>query len=84
MITPKWVNTESQPIAVTDVLFYMVAALETPATIGKTLDIGGPGFRHSAISTRFSSLTKARRVMVRLPYTFEWPSRPVALRGKPP
>jgi uncharacterized protein YbjT (DUF2867 family) len=42
MITPRWVSTESQPIAVRDVLHYLVAALETPATTGRTLDIGGP------------------------------------------
>ena len=42
MITPRWVRTESQPIAVSDVLHYLVAALETPETTGKTLDIGGP------------------------------------------
>ncbi len=42
MITPRWVSTQSQPIAVRDVLFYLIAALETPATTGKTLDIGGP------------------------------------------
>lgn len=42
MITPRWVRTESQPIAVRDVLHYLVAALETPATEARTLDIGGP------------------------------------------
>ncbi|MDP1660437.1 MAG: NAD(P)H-binding protein, partial [Phycisphaerales bacterium] len=42
MITPRWVSTQSQPIAVRDVLFYLVAALETPATTGRTIDIGGP------------------------------------------
>lgn len=42
MITPRWVSTESQPIAVRDVLFYLVAALEAPETIGETIDIGGP------------------------------------------
>lgn len=42
MITPRWVSTESQPIAVRDVMFYLIAALETPETTGKTLDIGGP------------------------------------------
>lgn len=42
MVTPRWVRTESQPIAVADVLHYLVAALETPATTGRTLDIGGP------------------------------------------
>lgn len=42
MVTPRWVKTESQPIAVRDVLQYLVACLEVPETIGKTLDIGGP------------------------------------------
>ncbi len=42
MVTPRWVRTESQPIAVADVLHYLVAALETPETTGRTMDIGGP------------------------------------------
>ncbi len=42
MITPRWVSTESQPIAVRDVMFYLISALEAPETTGKTLDIGGP------------------------------------------
>jgi uncharacterized protein YbjT (DUF2867 family) len=42
MVTPRWVSTECQPIAVQDVLAYLVACLETPETIGRTLDIGGP------------------------------------------
>lgn len=42
MITPRWVSTESQPIAVRNVLHYLVACLKTPETIGRTLDIGGP------------------------------------------
>jgi len=42
MVTPRWVSTESQPIAVRDVLYYLIAALETPATSGKAIDIGGP------------------------------------------
>jgi uncharacterized protein YbjT (DUF2867 family) len=42
MVTPRWVRTESQPIAVRNVLEYLVRALDTPETIGRTLDIGGP------------------------------------------
>ncbi len=42
MVTPRWVQTESQPIGVRDVLFYLVTCLATPATTGRTLDIGGP------------------------------------------
>ncbi len=41
MITPRWVRTESQPIAVRNVLHYLISALETSETIGQTLDIGG-------------------------------------------
>jgi uncharacterized protein YbjT (DUF2867 family) len=42
MITPRWVKTECQPIAVANVLHYLVACLDVPATIGATLDVGGP------------------------------------------
>lgn len=42
MITPRWVNTKCQPIGVDDVLSYLVKCLAQPATIGQTLDIGGP------------------------------------------
>jgi uncharacterized protein YbjT (DUF2867 family) len=42
MMTPRWVRSESQPIAIRNVLDYLVGALETPATAGGTFDIGGP------------------------------------------
>ena len=42
MTTPKWVRTPSQPIAIDDVVEYLVQAIETPETAGKTLEIGGP------------------------------------------
>lgn len=42
MITPKWVSTRCQPIAVRNVLHYLLACLEVPETAGRTLDIGGP------------------------------------------
>lgn len=43
MICPRWVFTRTQPIAVRDVLAYLVAALETPESIGRTFEIGGNG-----------------------------------------
>ncbi len=42
MLTPRWVRTESQPIAIRDVMHYLIKALECPSTTGKTIDIGGP------------------------------------------
>ncbi|GIW73609.1 MAG: oxidoreductase [Phycisphaerales bacterium] len=45
MITPRWVRTPCQPIAIADVLYYLVQALSTPHTAGKTYEIGGNGVR---------------------------------------
>jgi uncharacterized protein YbjT (DUF2867 family) len=42
MVTPRWVKTRAQPIAIGNVLTYLVACLATPETVGRTLDIGGP------------------------------------------
>ena len=41
MITPKWVTTHCQPIAVENVLAYLVGVLSAPDTIGAVFDIGG-------------------------------------------
>ena len=42
MITPKWVSTPCQPIAVQNVLTYLVGVLAVPETTGGVFDIGGP------------------------------------------
>jgi len=42
MITPSWVKTESQPIAIKDVLYWLVRCLSVPETVGRILEIGGP------------------------------------------
>lgn len=42
MITPRWVGTRCQPIAVNDVIAYLIGCLEEDRTSGKTYDIGGP------------------------------------------
>lgn len=42
MITPRWLETLSQPVAVRNVLEYLSGCLEHPETEGKTYDIGGP------------------------------------------
>lgn len=42
MITPKWVSTPCQPVAVRNVIGYLVGALAAPGTSGGVFDIGGP------------------------------------------
>jgi uncharacterized protein YbjT (DUF2867 family)/uncharacterized protein YndB with AHSA1/START domain len=41
MICPRWLYTRVQPIAIRNVLDYLVAALDTPASAGRTIEIGG-------------------------------------------
>lgn len=40
MVTPRWIFTKCQPIAVRNVLHYLVACLDAPETVGETFDIG--------------------------------------------
>ncbi len=41
MTTPRWVETRVQPIAVRDVLAYLVGVLHAPAGYGEILEVGG-------------------------------------------
>lgn len=41
MITPKWVHIKNQPIAVRNVLNYLIGCLEEEKTVGRSFDIGG-------------------------------------------
>ncbi|WP_022836340.1 SDR family oxidoreductase [Salisaeta longa] len=41
MLCPRWVQTPTQPIAIRNVLQYLVATLSTPESTGETIEIGG-------------------------------------------
>ena len=42
MVTPRWVQTKTQPIAIDDALIDLVGVLGRQDTIGEVYDIGGP------------------------------------------
>ncbi|MFB6426303.1 SDR family oxidoreductase [Streptomyces microflavus] len=42
MVTPSWVSTRIQPIAVRDVIRYLVGSAILPSEVNRTFDIGGP------------------------------------------
>ena len=42
MITPKWLNTKCQPIAIRDVITFLSRSLLNPDTYNHDFDIGGP------------------------------------------
>ncbi len=62
LIAPGWVSTRSQPIAVEDVVAYLAAVIEEPATAGVTYEIGGP-----EVLTYREMLKQAAHVMGRHP-----------------
>ena len=60
MITPRWVQTKTQPIALDDALVDLVGVLGRPDTIGEVYDIGGP-----EVLTYLDMMVIASRVMDR-------------------
>ena len=42
MVTPRWVSTRMQPIAIRDVLRYLAGCASTAADVNRSFDIGGP------------------------------------------
>ncbi len=68
MITPKWVYTRTQPIGVKAVLQYLAACLETPASIGKVIEIGGGKVvTYGEMMTIYAEVRGLKRWMVPVP-----------------
>ncbi len=42
LVCPAWFFSEAQPIAIRDVLSYLIDALKTPDSTGRMIEIGGP------------------------------------------
>jgi uncharacterized protein YbjT (DUF2867 family) len=69
MVCPQWVNTRIQPIAIRDVLAYLVGCLLAPGTVGQTFDIGGPEvFTYEEMMQEYARARGlARRYIVKVP-----------------
>jgi uncharacterized protein YbjT (DUF2867 family) len=69
MITPKWVDTRIQPIAIRDVLEYLVGCLMTEETAGQDFDIGGPEiFTDVEMMQKYAEARGLRkRLIIRVP-----------------
>ena len=62
MITPRWVKTRTQPIAVRDVLYYLVGAMEYDGEANRAYDIGGPDITtYAGMMHGFASVAGLRR-----------------------
>lgn len=69
MICPKWVLTKSQPIAVDDVVEYLVRSVESNETKGRNFDIGGPEvLTYMDMMKRYAKLLKKSIRVITIPY----------------
>lgn len=68
MITPRWVQTRCQPVALADCLVFLTAVLAREDAIGGTFEIGGPdALTYRSMLETVSSLTNRRRLIVPVP-----------------
>ncbi|MFF1735411.1 NAD(P)H-binding protein, partial [Streptomyces sp. NPDC058247] len=65
MVTPSWVRTRIQPIAVRDVLRYLAGSARMPADVHRTFDIGGPDvLTYRDMMRRYASVAKLPRRLI--------------------
>jgi len=69
MITPKWLNVRIQPIAVRDVLRYLIGAAAIDSNISGSFDIGGPDiFSYKEMMQRYAFAAGLRkRIIIPVP-----------------
>ena len=68
MICPQWVYTRVQPIAIRNVLQYMVAALETPQSTGRIIEIGGKDvMTYGDMMLDYAEVRGLRRFLIPVP-----------------
>jgi uncharacterized protein YbjT (DUF2867 family) len=68
MITPRWVSVAAQPIAIADLLEYLVQALRLPASGHQILEIGGrQQVSYGDLMREYARQRKLRRLMITVP-----------------
>ena len=69
MVTPKWLNNRIQPIAIRDVLRYLVGAAALPDSISEDFDIAGPDlFSYREMMQQYAEVAGLRRrIIIPLP-----------------
>ena len=74
MVTPRWVHSRIQPIAVRDVLRYLVGCAGLPASVHRAFDVGGPDrMSYAEMMQRYAAVAGLPRRRI-LPVPFFSPS----------
>ena len=68
MVTPRWVETRSQPIALVDAVYYLARVLGRPEAVGNTYEIGGPDIlSYRDMMATVAEITGRRRIILPVP-----------------
>jgi uncharacterized protein YbjT (DUF2867 family) len=68
MVCPRWVAAPAQPIAIDDLLSYLVAALDVPDGAAGVYDIGGPDIvSYGDLMREYARLRGLRRLLIPVP-----------------
>jgi uncharacterized protein YbjT (DUF2867 family) len=68
MITPRWVSTRAQPIAIEDVIAYLLAALSAPEDVAGVFEIGGTdAVTYRTIMREYARQRGLRRWLIPVP-----------------
>ena len=68
MITPRWVRTLAQPIAIEDVIAYLLAALDLPLQESRVYEIGGADLvAYEGIMREYAKIRGLRRLIIPAP-----------------
>ena len=68
MITPKWVDTYAQPIAVDDVINYLVASLNLEYNQNLIVDIGSKKMQYKEMMLQTATALGLKRVLIPVPF----------------
>jgi uncharacterized protein YbjT (DUF2867 family) len=62
MVTPRWVDSRVQPIAIRDVLRYLTACATLPSSVNRSFDVGGPDvLTYREMMQRFAAIRGLQR-----------------------
>jgi uncharacterized protein YbjT (DUF2867 family) len=74
MTTPTWVRTRCQPIAIRDILHYLVRVLDVEEAAGRVLEVGGPDvLSYADMMQAYAEVAGLRRrVIIPVPVLSPW------------
>jgi hypothetical protein len=69
MITPKWVRTECQPIAIRNIIYYLVGVIENDDCKGQDYDVGGPEqLSYGDMLEKYAKIRGLKRWIIPVPF----------------